>query len=73
VALMRTQLDHLPPYTDDPRNAGAFAVGTVWGPALAFLPFSALQDYLDSDRQVRAEAEIDGLRAASASRRCFER
>ncbi len=73
VALMRTQLDYRPPYSDDPRNVAAFAVGTIWNPALAFLPFSAVQDYLDSDRKQDAEAELDRLREASALRQCYVR
>lgn len=72
-ALMRTQLDYRPPYSDDARNRAAFAIGTIWHPALAFLPFSAVQDYLDSDRKALAEAEIDRLRAASAMLQCYER
>lgn len=73
IALMRTQLDYRPPYSDDPRNVAAFAIGTIWNPALAFLPFSAVQDYLDSDRKQDAEAELDRLRDASALKQCYVR
>jgi len=71
LALMRTQLDYRPPYSDDPRNKAAFAIGTMWTPGFYFLPFSAVQDYLDSDRKVQAESELDQLRHAAALQQCY--
>ncbi len=73
LALMRTQLDYRPPYSDDPRNKAAFAIGTMWTPGFYFLPFSAVQDYLDSDRKTNAENELDQLRHAAAMQQCYVR
>jgi len=73
LALMRTQLDYRPPYSDDPRNKAAFVVGTMWTPGFYFLPFSAVQDYLDADRKTDAEHELDQLRHASAMQQCYVR
>jgi len=73
LALMRTQLDYRPPYSDDPRNKAAFAIGTMWTPGFYFLPFSAVQDYLDSDRKTDAENELDQLRHAAAMQQCYVR
>lgn len=73
VALMRTQYDYRPPYTDDPRNRAAVFIGTIFTPGFYFLPFSAIQDYAGEDRRVRTERELDELRYASAARRCFVR
>lgn len=70
---MRTQLDYRPPYSDDPRNKAAFVVGTMWTPGFYFLPFSAVQDYLDADRKTDAEHELDQLRHASAMQQCYVR
>jgi len=73
LALMRTQLDYRPPYSDDPRNKAAFLVGTMWTPGFYFLPFSAVQDYLDADRKTDAEHELDQLRHAAAMQQCYVR
>jgi hypothetical protein len=73
LALMRTQLDSRPAYSDDPRNKAAFAIGTMWTPGFYFLPFSAVQDYLDSDRKTNAEHELDQLRHAAAKQQCYVR
>ncbi len=73
LALMRTQLDYRPPYSDDPRNKAAFVVGTMWTPGFYFLPFSAVQDYLDADRKTDAENELDQLRHAAAMQQCYVR
>ncbi len=70
VALMREQLDYRPPYTDDPRNQAAVFIGTIFTPGFYFLPFSGIQDYLDGERKLRTERELDTLRAAAASRQC---
>ena len=73
VALMRTQLDYRPPYTDDPRNRAAVFIGTIFTPGFYFLPFSAIQDYVGADRNVRTEQELDALRYASAAQQCYVR
>jgi len=73
VALMRTQLDYQPPYTDDPRNRAAVFIGTIFTPGFYFLPFSAIQDYVGADRKVRTEHELDALRYASAAQQCYVR
>jgi len=73
VALMQQQLDYRPAYTDDPRNQAAVFIGTIFTPAFYFLPFSGIQDYVQSDRKVRLEREIDTLRYAAAAQQCFVR
>lgn len=73
VALMQQQLDYRPAYTDDPRNQAAVFIGTIATPAFYFLPFSGIQDYVDADRKVRTERELDALRYASATRQCYVR
>jgi len=73
VALMQHQLDYRPPWSDDPRNQAAVFIGTIFTPGFYFLPFSGIQDYVDGDRKVRAERELDALRAAAAARQCYVR
>ncbi len=70
VALMQDQLDYRPAWSDDPRNQSAVFIGAVFTPGFYFLPFSGIQDYLDRDRKVRIERELDVLRAAAAARHC---
>lgn len=73
VTLMRKQLDYRPPWSDDPRNQAAVFIGTIFTPGFYFLPFSGIQDYVDGDRKVRAERELDALRTAAAARQCYVR
>jgi len=73
VALMQHQLDYRPAWSDDPRNQAAVFIGTIFTPGFYFLPFSGIQDYVDGDRKVRAERELDALRTAAAARQCYVR
>lgn len=73
VALMQKQLDYRTAWSDDPRNRAAAFIGTIFTPGFYFLPFSGIQEYVDGDRKVRAERELDALRMAAAARHCYVR
>ena len=51
----------------------ATAFGFVSSISFAYLPFTALQNYLSDSRKVGLEARIDQLRQASASQLCYVR
>ena len=73
VALMRQQYDYRPAFTEDPRNQVATAFGFVSSVSFAFLPFTAIQSYLDDTRKSNLEARLDVLRQASARQQCYQR
>lgn len=73
LALMRTQFDYKPPYTDDPRNRGALFIGTILPPAFYFLAFSGIQAYGEANDDAAAQAQLDALRYASATQQCYVR
>jgi hypothetical protein len=73
VTLMRSRLDHRKPFWDEPRHVGAVFVGALWTPAFYYLPYRALTEVTAEARAATVVSELDALRAASASARCFER
>ena len=73
VALMHQQTDSRPAWTEDPRNQVATAFGFVSSISFAYLPFTAIQNYLADSRKAGLEARIDQLRQASASQMCYQR
>lgn len=73
LALMRTQYDYKPAYTDDPRNRAAVFIGTIFTPAFYYLAFTGIQSYTEHAHDAQTQAEIDALRYASALRQCYVR
>ena len=73
VTLMRSRLDHRKPFWGEPRHVGAVFVGALWTPAFYYLPYRALTEVAADARAATVVSELDALRAASASARCFER
>ncbi|MGH8598437.1 MAG: hypothetical protein ACREXT_17430 [Gammaproteobacteria bacterium] len=73
LALMQTQYDYKPAYTDDPRNRAAIFIGTIFTPAFYFLAFSGIQAYGEANDDAATHAQLDTLRYASAQQQCFVR
>jgi hypothetical protein len=73
VALMRTQVDYKPSYTDDPRNRGALFIGTIFPPAFYFLAFSGIQAYGDATHGADTREQLTALSYASAAQQCYVR
>ncbi|MEX2481843.1 MAG: hypothetical protein WD928_13380 [Gammaproteobacteria bacterium] len=73
LELMRAGLDYRAQYWDDPRHAAAIFVGTLWTPAFYYLPYRAVAATAAAARRHGVDAELDQLRHAAASRRCFDR
>jgi hypothetical protein len=73
LALMQTQVDYKPAFTDDPRNRAAIFVGTLFPPAFFYLAFSGIQAYGDANDDAATQAQLDALRYASATQQCFVR
>ena len=71
--LMRARASYRPRFWDEPRHVAAVFVGAVWTPAFYYLPYRALGDHVIDERQRQTTANLDHLRRASASLRCFER
>ena len=72
MALASQAHGYRPPYTDQPRNIGAAFIGTLFTPGFYYLGYSALENHLTDRRRRGASAELDALRRASATQRCFE-
>lgn len=73
VALMQTQYDYKPAFTDDPRNRAAIFIGTIFTPAFYYLAFSGIQAYTEATDDAATQAQLDALRYASATQQCFVR
>ncbi len=73
VALMRTQYDYKPAYTDDPRNRAAIFIGTIFAPAFYYLAFTGIQSYTESTRAAQTDVDLEALRYASALQHCYVR
>lgn len=73
LALLRQQTNSRPAWTDDPRNQVATAFGFVSSISFAYLPFTAVQNYLADSRKAGLEARLDQLRQASAGQMCYQR
>ena len=74
VTLMQQQASSSrPAFWDDPRNRASLLIGTVWTPALAYLPLRAVTDFYTAEHAPRDQFELDALRTQAAAQRCFER
>ncbi len=73
LALMQTQYDYKPKFTDDPRNRAAVFIGTIFTPAFYYLAFSGIQAYGDATFDAQNQSHLDALRYASAEQQCYVR
>lgn len=73
LAIMRTQYDYKPAFTDDPRNRAAIFIGTIFTPAFYYLAFSGIQAYGEANDEAQSQSQLDALRYASAQQQCYVR
>jgi len=73
LELTRAGLDYRPTFWRDPRHAGAVFVGAIWTPAFYYLPYRAVAELATRGDAAARLAELDALRHAAATQRCFER
>ena len=73
LRLMQTQVDYVPPYTQDPRNRAAVFLSTVFTPALFYLAFTGVQAYSAATRGAEVTAKLYALSYASAVQQCYVR
>ncbi|MDA0824538.1 MAG: hypothetical protein O3C28_19265 [Proteobacteria bacterium] len=73
LELIRQSDDYKPSYWDDPRIQAAAFIGTIWTPAFYFLGYSAITAHLDELHTTDSRPNLNAIRRASATQRCFEK